>query len=159
MLSIPQMIWILLSWGSITGYRLEDWNSAKTHLDQLFTEFDYSLVPDFADLFKIETENNTEAIYAVPYVSGTDGQGLTYALAPHGGIYGVINNGSRIGRPTWDLHKAYEEGDSRFNVTIMEEQLSFASEPGDPTIWFPYFNKWVMSVEISNSSGLDIPFS
>lgn len=90
-------------------------------------------------------------------MGGTNGHGLTYALAPHGGIYGVINNGSRIGRPTWDLHQSYEEGDTRFEVTITEEQLSFASEPDDPTIWFPFFSKWIIPAEISNSSGLDIP--
>ena len=136
---------------------LKDWNAAKTNLDQLFEEFDYSLEPNYADLFKIETENNNETIFAMPYVGGTNGQGLTYALAPTAGIYGTINNGSRVGRPTWDLHQAYEEGDSRFEVTITEEQLTFASDPGDPTIWFPYFSKWIIPVEISTSSGLDIP--
>lgn len=135
----------------------EDWNAAKTYLEQLFMDFDYSLVPNYADLFRIETEDNSETIYAVTYVGGTNGHNLTYALAPHGGIYGTINDGSRVARPTWDLHKVYEEGDTRFEVTITEEQLTFASNPGDPTIWFPYFSKWIIPVEIRNSSGLDIP--
>lgn len=136
---------------------LKDWKTAQTYLDQLFNQFDYQLETDFADLFKIATENNQETIFAMPYVGGTNGQGLTYALAPIGGIYQTINNGSRVARPTWDLHQTFEKGDTRFVATITEEQLTFASNPGDPTIWFPYFNKWVIPVEISNSSGLDIP--
>ena len=135
----------------------EDWSGAKTQLDRLFTEFNYQLEPNFADLFRIETEANSESIFSVTYVGGTNGHNLTYALAPTGGIYGTINNGSRVGRPTWDLHKTYEEGDSRFAVTITEQQLTFASQPGDATLWFPYFNKWIIPVEISTSSGLDIP--
>src|SRR5690606_21843228 len=39
---------------------LKDWNAAKMNLDQLFEEFDYTLEPNYADLFKIETENNDE---------------------------------------------------------------------------------------------------
>lgn len=136
---------------------LKDWNSAQTYLEQLSSEFNYQLEPNFADLFRIETENNKEVIFAMPFVAGTDGQGLTYSLAPAGGIYQTINGGSRVARPTWDLNQAYELEDKRFKTTITEEQLTFASSPGDPTIWFPYFNKWIIPVEISTSSGLDIP--
>ncbi len=140
-----------------TSVYQKDWNAAKTNLEQLFSQFSYALEPNFGSLFRIETENNNETIFAMPYVGGTNGHGLTYALAPTGGIYGTINGGSRVARPTWDLHQAYEDGDSRFEVSIQEEQLSFASSPGDPTIWFPYFNKWIIPVEINTSSGLDLP--
>lgn len=136
---------------------LEDWNNAKTNLEALLSGYDYSLMPNYGDLFELSSEENNETIFAVAYVGGTNGHGLTYDLAPHGGIYGVINNGSRIGRPTWDLEQAYEEGDTRFEATITDEQLSFASSPGDPTVWFPYFSKWIVAAEISTSSGLDIP--
>lgn len=135
----------------------KDWAGAKTRLDQLFEDYNYILEPNYKDLFRIETENNQEVIFAMPYVAGTNGHGLTYALAPTAGIYGTINNGSRVARPTWDLHQAYEEGDTRFEATITEEQLTYASSPGDPTIWFPFFSKWIIPVEISTSSGLDIP--
>lgn len=135
----------------------KNWTAAKGLLEQLFSNYNYRLVPNYEDLFEIATENNSEAIYSMPYVSGTNGQGLTYDLAPIGGIYQTINNGNRVCRPTWDLHQAFEKGDTRFNVTIAEEQLTFASKPGDPTFWFPYFNKWIVPVQISTSSGLDIP--
>lgn len=135
----------------------KNWAEAKTNLDQFFNNYNFSLVADFKSLFELATENNSEVIFAMPFVSGTNGHGLTYALSPHGGVYQTINNGSRVARPTWDLHTAYDEDDTRFAATITEEQLPFAWEPGEPAIWYPYFNKWIIPVQISNSSGLDIP--
>ncbi|MEO5997321.1 MAG: RagB/SusD family nutrient uptake outer membrane protein, partial [Chitinophagaceae bacterium] len=135
---------------------LKDWNNAKKYLDQLFTGFSYSLAARYGDLFKIETENNSEAIYSVTYVAGTNGQVLTYDLAPLGGIYQTINNGNRVGRPTWDLRKFYETGDTRFPVTITESWLPFAHKQGEAAIWFPYFSKWIVPSDPGNS-GLDIP--
>jgi starch-binding outer membrane protein, SusD/RagB family len=135
----------------------ESWTEAKTTLEDLFTNYSYTLVGNYGDLFEIETENNSEAIFSIPYVSGTDGQGLTYDLAPIYGIYGVINNGNRVGRPTWDLHTKFEPGDSRFAVTISETQLTFDSKATDTPFWYPYFNKWVVPSPNAASSGLDIP--
>ena len=136
----------------------ENWTEAKTQLEALFTNYSYNLVTNYGDLFEIATENNSEAIFSMPYVAGTDGQGLTYDLAPIYGIYGVINNGNRVGRPTWDLHTKFEPGDTRFGVTISETQLTFDSKATDTPFWFPYFNKWVVpSLTTPSSSGLDIP--
>lgn len=135
----------------------KNWQEARTYLEQLLNNYNYSLVANFGDLFEIATENNSETIFQMPYVSGTNGQSLTYDLAPIGGVIGTINNGNRVGRPTWGLHQAFETGDSRFPVTIVEEQYTFASKPGDPPFWFPYFNKFVVPVTIASSSGLDIP--
>ena len=135
----------------------ENWAEAKTNLESLFT-YGYNLVPNYGALFEIETENNSEAVFSIPYVAGTDGQGLTYDLAPIYGIYGVIINGNRVGRPTWDLHTKFEDGDSRFAVTISETQLTFDSKATDTPFWFPYFNKWVVpSLATPTSAGLDIP--
>jgi hypothetical protein len=134
----------------------ENWTEAKTYLEKLFTDYNDGLVTNYGDLFELETEKNSEAIFSIPYVAGTDGQNLTYALAPIYGIYNVINNGSRVARPTWDLHTKFEPGDSRFDVTISEYQLTYASKADDQPYWYPYFNKWIVPSE-PNTSGLDIP--
>ena len=135
----------------------ENWAEAKTHLENLFANYSYNLVADYGSLFEVATENNSEVIFGIPYVSGTDGQGLTYDLAPIYGIHGVINNGNRVGRPTWDLHTSFEPGDSRFDVTIEEYQLTFDSDATDDPFWFPYFNKWIVPSPNPGSSDLDIP--
>lgn len=135
----------------------QNWAEAKTLLEDLFANYNYSLVANYGDLFEVATENNSEVIFGIPYVSGTDGQGLTYDLAPIYGIHSVINNGNRVGRPTWDLHTSFEPGDSRFNVTISEYQLTFDSDATDEPFWFPYFNKWIVPSPNPSSSDLDIP--
>jgi len=134
----------------------KDWQNAKKYLDELFSEFNYSLVPDYGELFNIATEQNSEAIFSLPYVAGTNGQSLTYALAPIGGILDTLNNGSRIGRPTWDLRSAFQSGDTRLVTTIRDEVLPYNHKPGDAPVWYPYFNKWITPSD-PNSSGLDIP--
>lgn len=136
---------------------LKNWPEAKTNLEQLFNNYNYSLIPNYKDLFQIATENNNETIFQIPYVSGTNGQGLTYDLAPINGVFGTINNGSRVARPTWDLHQTFDRTDTRFKVTITEEQLTFNSKATDAPFWYPYFSKWVVPVNIPTSSGLDIP--
>lgn len=132
----------------------QNWGEAKTQLESIINN--YSLVTNYGDLFEVATENNSEVIFSMPYVAGTDGQNLTYALAPIYGIKDVINNGNRVARPTWDLHTSFETGDSRFAVTISEEQLPFNAQSPAEAFWYPYFNKWVVPSE-PNTSGLDIP--
>ncbi len=133
-----------------------DWPNALTALDQVVNDYNYELVDHFGDLFQVATEQNSEAIFSVPFVEGTNGQGITYAFAPLGGIYQVIDNGSRVVRPTWDLHKRYDESDTRFPVTISETQLLANASPGDDPIWYPYINKYIVPIP-GTSSGLDLP--
>ena len=135
----------------------EDWSGAKTLLEQLFRDYNYSLVADYGSLFEEETENNSEVIFALPYVAGTNGNVLARNLGPHGGIYQVIASSNRTIRPTWDLHQAFEDGDSRFEATIEEYQIPYSWKPGDEPLWYPYINKWIIPLEDYSSSGLDIP--
>lgn len=141
--------------GKVYVYR-QNWAEAKTQLESVLNDYSYSLVSNYGNLFEVATENNSEVIFSMPYVAGTDGQNLTYALAPIYGIKDVINNGSRVARPTWDLHTSYEAGDSRFDVTISETQLPFNAKTPAEAYWYPYFNKWIVPSE-PNTSGLDIP--
>src|SRR5690606_37601681 len=133
-----------------------NWTEARPLLENVLEDYGYNLVDDYASLFEVATEKNSEAIFSIPFVEGTDGQTLTYALSPIYGIHGVINNGNRVGRPTWDLHTAFEPEDSRFPVTIAEYQLTYDSDADDEPFWFPYFNKYIV-VSQPNNSGLDIP--
>lgn len=135
----------------------ENWGAARILLERLNTEFDYQLLPNYSDLFQIATEVNKEAIFSIAYVGGTNGHGLSYALLPNGGVKGYSTNGSRVGRPTWDLHKTFEEGDTRFTQTITEYHLPWNATSENDAFWYPYFSKWMIPTEIATSSGLDIP--
>ena len=135
---------------------LEDWTNAKKNMDAFMALPDYGLVSNYADLFKVATEENREAIFSLPFVAGTNGQRLTYALAPLGGVYDTINNGSRVGRPSWDLRSAFEKGDTRHAITMRDVFMPYNHKPGEDPIWWPYFSKWVVPSD-PNNSGLDIP--
>lgn len=135
---------------------LHDWENARTYLEQVVNDFGYGLVNDFGNLFSLATEVNSEAIYSVAFVEGINGHALSTTFAPLQGVYGIVPNGSRVGRPSWSLHKLYEEGDTRKWVAIEEWQLPANAEPGDDPIWYPYVNKYMVPHPV-NSSGLDIP--
>lgn len=135
---------------------LGDWDQAEPFLEQVITGYNYSLMTDFEDLFSLETEENSEAIYSVVFTEGTNGHELSTVFAPLQGVYGIVPNGRRVGRPSWSLHKMYEEDDTRKAVTIAEWQLPANASPGDDPIWYPYVNKYMVPHPV-NSSGLDIP--
>lgn len=141
--------------GKMYVYR-QNWAEAKIQFEAVLNNYNYTLLANYGDLFEIATENNRETIFSMPYVAGTDGQTLTYSLSPIYGIKGVITNGDRVSRPTWDLHTSYEAGDERFAVTIAETQLPFNAKTAAEAYWYPYFNKWIVPSE-PNNSGLDIP--
>ncbi|MEO9003891.1 MAG: RagB/SusD family nutrient uptake outer membrane protein [Ginsengibacter sp.] len=142
--------------GKVYVYRA-NWTEAKSSLEQLFSGYNYKLVTNYRDLFRIETEDNSEVIFKIPYVSGTNGQSLTYDLIPNGGAYGISTGGNRVCRPTWDLETAFEKEDSRLEATIEDSSKAYIAKPADSPIWYPYFTKWVVPTSIATSSGLDIP--
>ncbi len=135
----------------------ENWSEAKSNLEKLFNKNKYSLVSEYGDLFAEETENNSEVIFTMPYIAGTNGQSLTIDLTPHGGIYQVITGGNRTVRPTWDLEKAFDPEDSRLPVTIEDYQKLYTWKPGDEIIWYNHINKWIVPTPVGSKSGLDIP--
>lgn len=135
----------------------ENWEAARILLEKLNSDFNYQLVPNYGDLFQLASEVNTEAIFSIAYVGGTNGQGLSYNLLPNGGVKGFSNGGNRVGRPTWDLHKAFNVNDTRRMQTITENLISWAAPPGAEAFWYPYFSKWMVNAPVSTSSGLDIP--
>src|SRR5690606_21408949 len=135
---------------------LEDWNNAKLSLENVINNYNYNLVGNFGDLFSLETENNSEAIFSVTFVEGTNGHVLSSIFAPLQGIYGIVPNGQRIGRPAWSLRKLFDDDDSRKAVSTEEWQLRANDQPDDDPIWYPDVNKHIVP-HARNAPGLDIP--
>ncbi|GAA4440664.1 RagB/SusD family nutrient uptake outer membrane protein [Ravibacter arvi] len=135
----------------------ENWAAARTLLERLIAMNKYELLPNYRDLFQLATETNKEAIFSLAYVGGTNGHALSQLLLPNGGVKGYSNVGSRVGRPTWDLHKAFEKGDTRFDQTITDYALIWTATSDADAFWWPYFSKWRVPAEVSTSSGIDIP--
>jgi starch-binding outer membrane protein, SusD/RagB family len=133
----------------------KDWNNAKTYLEQLFNNYNYSLVPNFANVIK--TEDNSELIFVVKYIDNTDGQGFSQAYCPYSGIYQVLSGGGNM-NPCWSLHKLFLSDDTRKVTSITEMWKSWVATASTPAIWAPYASKLIpSSITYGVNSGLDLP--
>jgi len=139
--------------GKVYVYR-KDWNNAKIYLEQLFSQFSYSLHPDFSSVIK--TENNSELIFVMKFVEVTNGQGITDHYTPFTGISGGPTGGGNL-NPTWGLHKLFEAGDTRKEGTITEMWKAYTAKPTDPEVWAPYVNKYMVPHTNAVPCGLDLP--
>lgn len=131
----------------------KDWQNAYTYLNQV-AGLGYELVPNYGDLWKEANENNKEAVFAIKYISGTNGQRLSLDFLPYFGVEGISSStGGEVALVAWSLHKQFLEADSRKAATITEYWRS----PGtnDPLAWKPYISKFI--APSASVSGLDIP--
>lgn len=135
----------------------EQWELAKLRADQFLDEFGgaFALVPSFASLWQVPTENNSEVIFSLNYIEGTNGHNLSTAFLPNSGVIGIAPRGNEVALPSWSLHKKYEAEDTRKATTIAEWWIP-PTTPNDPAIWYPYVNKYAVS-HTQGSSGLDLP--
>jgi hypothetical protein len=132
----------------------KDWNNAKIYLEQLFNEFNYSLLNDFSKVIK--TEDHSEIIFAIKYIDGTNGQLYSWQYVPYSGVYGVISSGVSL-LPAWSLHKLYEPGDTRKASTIEEWWKPWSAKAADPASWYPYVTKFqAAGISTNVGFGLDL---
>jgi hypothetical protein len=129
---------------------------AKTSLEAVIgdTEAAYQLLPNFDDVFSLDNQNSKEIIFAIQYSSGTGGEGHNFM-----NIFGPGTPGSDVSpgvgaehnKPTADLIRAYEPGDTRKAATL-SEYIATATD----TVNTPYNRKYLVNQNI-NDSGLDWP--
>ncbi len=102
------------------------WGDAKTITDQIIAENDYSLLPNYEDVFKMENENNPEIVFSIQFKEtgngdyGDENEGTMLCVYmetrnhPFAGIGGWGFN-----CPTQALVDEYEPGDPRMEATII----------------------------------------
>ncbi len=132
------------------------YSEAKAVLEAVIgdTEAAYRLLPVFDDVFSLENQNSKEIIFAIQYSNATGGEGNNFM-----NIFGPINpqadvclgGGNEHNRPTADLIRAYEPGDTRKAATLSE----YVAVGGD-TVNTPYNRKFLVAQNV-NDSGLDWP--
>ncbi|MBS0032343.1 RagB/SusD family nutrient uptake outer membrane protein [Chitinophaga sp. 22321] len=116
----------------------------------------YSLVPVYADFFKVSNKNNKEAIFDVQYKSGGVGQGNTWpnSFAPQNSGNAVIMfGGGGNNTPSDDLVNDYEAGDQRKAATLATSYVnaSGATIPGN------FVKKYFDVPTVNNDNGNNIP--
>jgi len=129
---------------------------SKTVLEAVMgdTEAAYQLLPVFDDVFSLENQNSKEIIFAIQYSSGTgqEGNGFMNDFGPVNPKADVcLGGGSEHNRPTADLIRAYEPGDTRKAATLSE----YVAVAGD-TVNTPYNRKYLVAQNV-NDGGLDWP--
>lgn len=82
----------------------------------------YSLLPDYADIFSIENENNAESIFEVQFKRGVNNaeEGSPYATIFR--VSGTVAGARGNNHPTQDLYDAFETGDVRRDASIGQEK-------------------------------------
>ena len=93
-------------------------SEAEITLRRIVQNYNYELLPSYADLWRPANENNEESIFEVQFISGGIGQGaaLTNEFSPSGDLQ--TGQGFGRNRPTISLVNAYEEGDLRLDPSL-----------------------------------------
>lgn len=147
---------------------LERWDDAETALKSV-TNMSYSLLPDYADIFRPSNEGNDEIIFEVEYMEGTSQSlhsSFPYWFLPELSDPSVItgvspasaNGNGSFNVPTPDLIEAYEDtiNDERFTASI-----AFYTGPS-PLVGVtydhtPYINKYQHPHGVYNQTGQNWP--
>ncbi len=124
---------------------------AATKLKEVIDKATYSLLPNYADLFKSANKNSKESIFEVQYKKGNLLEGSPYAstYAPENSGNAVIAfGGDGNNHPTPDLESSYEPGDPRKNVSMAS---SYVNSSG-ATINYYYIKKYTDTPVVKGDS-------
>ncbi|MCG8320333.1 MAG: RagB/SusD family nutrient uptake outer membrane protein [Cytophagales bacterium] len=93
-------------------------SAAETVLRRIISDYGYSLLQNYADLWGVEHENNNESIFEVQFQGGGFGTGnlFTNQFSPLPEL--PISVGDFRNRPTRDILAAYEPNDSRLLTSM-----------------------------------------
>lgn len=115
---------------------------AATALKTVIDANTYSLLPNYADVFRVDNGNNAEIVFAVQYVRGGIGEGAPFAsqFAPEasaGFVLAVSGNGNN--QPTSDILTSFETGDLRRAVSVADNWTNGRGQVQN----FPYTRKFL----------------
>lgn len=113
---------------------------ATTVLETVIQDGPYSLYEDYENMFRVSAEGNSETVFDIEYVGL---EGGSYGCFPclegnaavgfHGirGYKGpVYADGNSYNLPTQDLVDAFEAGDPRLDVSVLDIEAFVAANPG-----------------------------
>ena len=116
----------------------------------------YTLLPNYADVFRVANKNNKESVFDVQYKSGGSGEGNPWpnSFAPQNSGNAVIAfGGDGNNQPTNDLISAYEPGDLRKDASLAVSYVNAAGQVIPDKFVKKYFDVPVAK----NDNGNNIP--
>lgn len=145
------------------------WADAEKVLKEIENSGEYSLIPDYKDVFSTSTgnKNNAESVFEVQYMEGSAGYSgnFMYLFIPSPitaaelqPITGTSNPQSISGEdnniPTPDMIAAYEPGDKRKDASIAYVTLSQSLRENKV---YPYIKKYAKPHALHNNTGINWP--
>ena len=124
---------------------------ATVKLKEVIDKGTYTLLPNYADLFKPANKNSKESIFEVQYKKGNVGEGSNWAnqYAPENSGNTVITfGGSGNNHPTPDLDNSYETSDPRRNVSMASSYVNSSGAKID----YYYVKKYADPPVVNNDS-------
>ena len=93
-------------------------SEAETTLHRIVDNYNYKLLPNYADIWGPDNENSEESIFEVQFISGGIGQGsaLTNEFSPSADLQ--TGQGFGRNRPTEAIENAFVPGDLRFEPSM-----------------------------------------
>jgi hypothetical protein len=126
-------------------------SDAEIVLKRIVSNYNYSLLPDYASLWGSMNENNDESIFEVQFLSGGIDQGSSFTndFSPNA----FLQNGQGYGRnrPTDGMVNAYETGDTRLKTSV---GVSYINE-NDEVIAANYIKKYSDNPPAENDSDIN----
>ena len=100
-----------------------DLDMAKTYAEDVIQNSGLTLMSDYADLFKLENNNNQESLFALQWVDNQSGWGQQNThqayFAPEAIVTGVGDGWGGANGATPNMQSLYVEGDERRKPTFM----------------------------------------
>ncbi len=150
-------------WGDGTTTINKAW--VQSALDQVILSEQYSLVPDYADLFDWDNQNNNEAVLEIQYsdkaksgdwggwnINGNFSSVWISVRNPQGDA--TVFPGWSFSIPTWSLADAFEPGDPRKYVTLYDAE-TLLTDYNRAFMNTGYFNRKYMARADYQGSGGD----
>ena len=139
---------------------------AAATFDELIATGTYSLIPNYADLFSVANENNSETVFDVQY-SGLEGASYGCYICAEGNIaagFGgirqyngpVYSDGNSYNLPSQALYDVFSSIDQRRQTTILNIDAFIAAQPAPNDITYAigagghtgyYSNKYIKRLD------------
>jgi hypothetical protein len=131
-------------------------NEAAARLKEVIGSGVYTLLPNYADVFRVTNKNNRESVFEIQFRSGGVGEGNPWAnsFAPENSGTAVIAfGGDGNNQPTTDIAQAYEANDTRRAISLA---TSYVNSSGQ-TIPYSFIKKYYDVPATKNDNGNNIP--
>ena len=121
-------------------------SEAASIFDEVINSGNYSLIPNYNDLFSVANENNSETIFDVQY-TGLEGGSYGCLICLEGnaavGFQGirqyngpVYGDGNSYNLPTQALYDAFSPIDPRRGATVLDIEAFIAAQPNSSSITY-----------------------